>query len=188
MKNNDLLLVIDFQNVYLPEGDWACPTMPQAVKNTRYLMDSGVMGKTIITQYLAPQNPVGRWKEYNREYAAINENAYLCDLADEIKPYLSRAELVVKSTYSSLSVPAVREAALRADHVLLSGVVAECCILATMMEAIDLGIHVIYLEDCVAGQSEENVKMVRKLAELFSPMHTQVTDSRSYLAGLSLAR
>ena len=30
----DLLLIVDFQNVYLPGYDWACPDMPEAMANT----------------------------------------------------------------------------------------------------------------------------------------------------------
>ena len=26
-KNNDLLLVIDMQNIYLPDEEWACPSI-----------------------------------------------------------------------------------------------------------------------------------------------------------------
>lgn len=34
MKKDDLLLAIDFQNVYLPEQEWACPTIRKALENT----------------------------------------------------------------------------------------------------------------------------------------------------------
>lgn len=37
--------------------------------------------------------------------------------------------------------------------VVLAGVVADCCVLATMMDAIDLGYEVVYLYDCIAGVS-----------------------------------
>ena len=40
MKTRDLLLVIDLQNVYLPGEEWACPSMPEAVKNIAKIIDS----------------------------------------------------------------------------------------------------------------------------------------------------
>lgn len=188
MKNNDLLLVIDMQNVYMPGGEWCCPSMPAAVSNTKKLIDSGTVGTVLFTKYIAPEDPVGRWAEYNSEYRAVNEDEFQCDMIDEFKPYLTDENLVIKSTYSSLTVEEIREAVLRADHVLLSGVVSECCVLATLMQAIDLGAHVVYLTDCVSGQSDENEAMVRRIAELFSPMHCIVTDSAGYLAMLSDGR
>ena len=180
--NQDLLLVIDFQNVYMPEHDWSCPSMPQAVANTKTLLDSGRIGQVLFTQFLAASQPSGTWKAYNSEYRSINENPYLCDIVDELKPYLDKYPVAVKSTYSSMKNSQVLKASLAADAVILTGVVAECCIVATMMEAIDLGCKVIYLYDCVSGQSKENEANIRKIAESFAPMHTLVMSSAEYLA------
>ena len=188
MKNRDVLLVIDMQNVYMPGGEWCCPSMPAAVRNTKKLIDSETIGTVLFTQYIAPEDPAGRWAVYNSEYRAINEDAFQCDMIDDMKPYLTDENLIIKSTYSSLTAEAIREAVLKADHVLLSGVVSECCVLATLMQAIDLGAHVVYLTDCTAGQSDENEMMVRRIAELFSPMHCIVTDSDGYLAMVSEGR
>ena len=80
-----------------------------------------------------------------------------------------------------MRVPEILEAARKADHILIAGVVAECCVLATMIDAIDEGHKVIYLTECVAGMSEENEEAVKRLAESFSPMHTRVMDSHAYL-------
>ena len=67
------------------------------------------------------------------------------------------------------------------DRILLSGVVAECCVLATLMAAMDAGKKVVYLTDCVAGQSADYEDAVRKIAETYVPTHAQVMDSREYL-------
>ena len=39
--NNDLLLVIDMQNVYLPGQEWACPSIIRSSGHIRTLLDSG---------------------------------------------------------------------------------------------------------------------------------------------------
>ncbi len=180
-KNNDLLLVIDFQNVYLPDRDWACPSMPQAVANTKKLLDSGSVGQVLFTQFLAAEKPQGTWNAYAQEYHEINEDPYLCAIEASLQPYLDQYQLAVKSTYSSMKCPQVLEAAGGKDAVVLTGVVAECCIVATMMDAIDLGLQTIYLYDCVSGQTPENEAAIRKLAESFAPMHTLVMSSEEYL-------
>ena len=174
MKSNDLLLVIDMQNVYLPGQEWACPRMPEASRNTRRLIDSGAAAQVLFTQFIAPEHPTGRWIEYNREYQAINDDTWLCAVTDEFQPYLDRYPLLTKSTFSSLKCPQVLEAARSADRILLSGVVAECCVLATMFEAIDLGIDTIYLPDCCAGQTPEKEARVMGIADSFSPVHMQI--------------
>ncbi len=179
--NNDLLIVIDFQNVYLPGEEWACPNAPEAVRNTCALIDSGKIGRVVFTRFTAPQQPVGTWNRYNSDNSEINHDAYLNEMIAEIQPYLNKWPVYEKSTYTSMRIPQLVEAAKNADRVLLAGVVAECCVLATMMEAIDDGYHVVYLTDCVAGQSDAHEECIRKIAEGFVPVHAEVMDSRTYL-------
>lgn len=180
-KNNDLLIVIDFQNVYLPGQEWSCPNTPEAVKNTCTLIDSGAVDSVVFTRFVAPENPVGTWNRYNLDNAQINADPYLCDMIDEIKPYLEKYPVYDKSTYTSMRVPELVEAAKKADRVLLAGVVAECCVLATLMEAIDNGYKTVYLTDCVAGQSDAHEASVRMVAEGLSPVHTEVMTSKEYM-------
>ena len=54
-----------------------------------------------------------------------------------------------------------------------------------MMDAIDLGYEVIYLYDCISGFTAENEKMIRTLAESFSPIHTRVMSSGEYILLIS---
>lgn len=182
MKRNDLLLVIDMQNVYMPGEAWACPSMPQAVQNVRKLIDSGEIAQVAFTRFAAPLQPAGTWKQYNEEYADINQNPYLNEIVKELQPYTQQYPVYKKSIYSSFQVPELVKLAAEADHVLLSGVVAECCVLATLMASIDLGHKVIYLTDCISGQTPQNEQSIRRIAESFVPMHTLVMDSERYLA------
>ena len=133
---SDLLLVIDMQNVYRPGEEWGCPDFPRALRNSTTLLDAGV--PAVFTRFVPPVDPVGAWQDYNRDYAHINENPYLNDMAAELKPYLERFPLVDKSTYSSWTAEVARLAE-GYDRILLSGVVAECCVLATLMAAMDAG-------------------------------------------------
>ena len=55
---DDLLLAVDFQNVYLPGYDWACPGMPEAMKNTIKLLDAPNAPDCLMTRYLPPEDPV----------------------------------------------------------------------------------------------------------------------------------
>ena len=85
--------------------------------------------------------------------------------------------LYTKSTYSSLTIPevraAAREAAKNGARVLVSGVVAECCVLATVMNLIDAGCKVIYLTDAVAGISPETEAAVELVLSGLEPLHVE---------------
>lgn len=180
-KNRDLLLVIDMQNVYLPGQEWACPSMPDVTRKVRALLDAKKAGDTVFTRFVAPENPVGTWKDYNVENAAVNADPWLNAIVDDLQPYAAQYPVLEKSVYSSMKIPELAKRAKAAEHVVLAGVVAECCVLSTMMEAIDQGHSVIFLYDCIAGQSQENEQEIRKLAESFAPLHTLVMSSEEYI-------
>ena len=182
-KNRDLLLVIDMQNVYLPGQEWACPSMPDAIRNIRALLDAENVGDTVLTRFVAPEDPAGTWKDYNVENAAVNADPWLNELVEELQPYAKRYPVLNKSVYSSMKIPELVARAKAAEHIVLTGVVAECCVLSTMMEAIDQGHSVIYLYDCISGQTEANEQAIKKIAESFAPLHTLVMSSEEYLAG-----
>ena len=120
------------------------------------------------------------WKRYNEEYAEINADEFLSDFPEPIRKITNDENVYIKDTYSSLKSAALKTALKGKKRVVLSGVVAECCVLATMMDAIDLGYEVIYLYDCISGFTAENEKMIRTLAESFSPIHTRVMNSGEY--------
>ena len=183
--SKDLLLVVDFQNVYLPEYDWSCPTMPEAMKNTIRLLDAPNAPDYIMTKFLAPAEPVGRWQQYNEAFRAINENAFLAEFPKELAPYAAKAPVVEKSTYSSMKAEQVLAALKGKEAVVLTGVTAECCVLATMMDAMDLGYEVVYLYDCIAGQSAELNAEIQGLAKIYTPVHTTVMSCDEYLASIS---
>ena len=186
--SKDLLLVVDFQNIYLPGYDWACPSMPEAMQNTMRILDDENAPNCVMTKYIAPAEPEGRWKQYNEAYREINENAFLAEFPEELAPYAEKSTVIEKSTYSSLDAPEVVTALEGKSAVVLCGVVADCCVLATMMDAIDLGYEVVYLYDCIAGVSEESEVEIRALAEIYSPIHTTIMSSDEYLSAIAAGR
>ena len=181
----DLLVIVDFQNVYLPGKPWACPTMEQAMANTVKIVKSPYAPEYVLTRFAAPENPVGCWVTYNGTYADINADAFLCGFPDAIKEIAAEDRVIVKSTYSSMDSQQLLALATGRKRIVLAGVVAECCVLATMMDAMDLGYEVVYLYDCISGCTAEYEQSIRALAEMFSPVHTRVLSSGEYLQQIS---
>lgn len=184
-SSEDLLILIDFQNVYLPGNPWACPTMERSVENALRIINSSNAPDYVLTKYIAPAEPVGRWKQYNEEYAEINADAFLNAFPEQIRQITNEKNVITKNTYSSMKSPALRSALAEKKRVVLTGVVAECCVLATMLDAIDLGYETIYLYDCVSGYTDEKENMIRALAESFAPVHTRVMSSGEYIQLIS---
>lgn len=186
----DLLLVIDLQNVYFPGQPWACPSLPRTMENVKKLLDSPACGRSFdvaFTQYLANSAPIGRWEQYNTEYYDINHDEFLCAMANDLEAYQKIWPTYTKSTYSSCSIPEIMDAVSNYDRILLTGVVAECCILATLTGLIDAGAHVCYLKDGISGQSPEWEETIAQIAGTFSPIHTEVRTTAEYLAEAELS-
>lgn len=180
-KSTDLLLVIDMQNVYTNGQEWACEGVKQASDSILRLLNSRTPGQVIFTRYLASGQPEGVWKEYNEVNASINADPWLNEMMPEFLPWTSQYPVYSKSVYSSFGIPEVAEAARHADHVLISGVVAECCVLSTVLSAIDAGCKVIYLTDAVAGLSENSQKETENIISYFAPLHTKLMTTEEYI-------
>ena len=180
-KQHDLLLVIDMQNVYTKGQEWACEGVETASAAILSLLKKNVSEQVIFTQYLAPKHPVGVWKEYNEVNATVNANTWLNEMMPEFLPWTKKYPLYTKSVYSSFAIPEVVEAAKKAGRLVISGVVAECCVLSTVLSAIDAGCKVIYLTDAVAGLSESSRKETEKIVSYFAPLHTELMTTGEYL-------
>lgn len=176
----DLLLVIDMQNVYAKGGAWCCPNAETAAGNINRILDEK-KADVIFTQFLAEKSPEGTWKEYNRVNASINEDVKANEMMEVFLKSKGRFPVYRKSAYSSFEIPEVRDAAKKADRVILTGVVAECCVLATAFALIDAGVKVIYLTDGVAGIDDETEKATIKVLEGLAPTQVEIMTTEEYL-------
>jgi len=177
----DLCLIVDMQNVYLPGQPWACHTAKEACTSIKRLLDHHSCDNYIFTRYIAPKNPVGTWKNYNHAYQEINSSPWMNELMDELKPYTELYPVYDKSTYSSFHQPDTAMICSMADRIIITGVVAECCVLSTILHGIDLGLPIIYLKDAVSGLSSESEHMTETIVSNFSPIHTQIMTVDEYL-------
>ena len=181
MKTNDLLLVIDMQNVYQKGQKWAClDTMGAAARILRLLQDSRCKN-VIFTRFLPSEAPVGVWKDYNLQNDDVNRDVWANEMLPEFVPWFGRYPLYTKSVYSSLAIPEVLAAAKKADRVVLSGVVAECCVLFTAFSLIDEGIDTVYLTDGVSGLTKEKEEAAELVLSGLSPLHVKLMTVKEYL-------
>ena len=180
-KSADLLLVIDMQNVYTKGQEWACEGVEAASASILHLLESPTPTQVIFTQYLAPEHPEGVWKEYNEVNAAVNADPWLNEMMPEFLPWTEKYPVYTKSVYSSFAIPEVVKAAKKAGRLVISGVVAECCVLSTVLSAIDAGCKVIYLTDAVAGLNEASRTETEKIVSYFAPLHTELMTTEEYL-------
>ena len=179
----DLLMVIDMQKAYLNGAPWECLDTEGAEANIVRLLESGACDEVMITRYEYPKAPAGVWKAYNEVYADINADPVNEEFTDGIAPFAERYPVYVKDVYGSFSDPAIRAAVRETgcDTLVVTGVVAECCVLSTVYGAIDEGYKVIYLTDAVSGFTEEKMAGVLTVLSGCMPLHVEAMTTEEYL-------
>lgn len=177
----DVLVVVDMQNAYLEDQCWACMHTSDCAKNIIALIEGGAVDNVIFTQYLAPENPTGTWVTYNEVNAEVNADPWLNAIIDELQPYADQYPMYSKSTYSSYGNPDFKAIMGKADRFVMSGVMAECCVLATAIDAIDTGIPLVYLSDACSGSSEEYEQATIMMMD-FASTHAAVMTCEEYVA------
>lgn len=182
--SNDLLLVIDMQNVYTTGQKWACLDTEGAAERVLSVirtMEKCGNDQIIFTRFLAAENPKGVWKDYNRENAKVNESPWDNEMLPQFSEVLEKYPLYTKSVYSSLAIPEVLAAAKKADRVVITGVVAECCVLSTVLALIDAGIYTVYLKDGVSGLDREKEAATELVLSGLEPLHVRMMTVEEYL-------
>lgn len=181
---NDLLLVTDMQNVYTKGQKWACLDTEGAAERILSVicaMEQAGNDQIIFTRFLADEHPEGVWKHYNEENAEVNASVWDNEMLPQFADALGRYPLYTKSVYSSLAIPEVLEAARKAERVVITGVVAECCVLSTVFALIDAGIYVVYLTDGVSGLDREKEAATELILSGLDPLHVHMMTVREYL-------
>ena len=178
----DLLLIIDMQNVYDEGGAWECMDTAGVASNIRCIVESSVADSAVITKFVASERPHGVWEDYNREYRAINEDRHANELMPQIAALADRFPVYSKSEYSALCVPQIREACSRAKRVVVSGVVDDCCVLATMFGLIDAGVYAVYLTDATSGLDKKAAAATQVVLSGLAPLHVKLMSTNEYLA------
>lgn len=177
----DLLLVIDMQNIYTRGQEWECLDTEGVAERICRLIGSDSCDEVLFSQYIAAEHPQGVWADYNRKYEKINADRWANEEVAPLKAYAKKYPCYSKSVYSSLAIPEVMEAAKKADRVIVSGVVAECCVLSTVLALIDAGIYTIYLTDGVSGLDRPKEEATELILSGLSPLHLDLLTVDEYI-------
>ena len=177
----DLLLIIDMQNIYTTGQEWACLDAEGAADRLNRNIDSGKCKNVIFTRFLATEEPEGVWKDYNVKYANINADTWGNEMMPQFSEALKKYPLYTKSVYTSLAIPEVLEACKKADRVIVGGVVAECCVIATVWALIDAGIKTVYLTDGVSGFDRAKEDATELTLSGLCPLHVEMMTVKDYL-------
>jgi nicotinamidase-related amidase len=144
-----LLVVVDMQGVFA-DGPWGTPGFHELVPRIERLVDA-FGDRTCFTRFLVPEHPEGAWTDYyaNWEFVTRPEARPLLEL---VEPFASnlRAARVEKTTFGKWG-PELEALAGPARTLVVCGVATDCCVISTVLGAVDGGMHVRLVADACAG-------------------------------------
>ena len=155
-------LCIDMQRLLAPEGPWPTPWMMSALERQIRLVEHS-QTSTVFTRFIPPRSAEempGRWRRYYEKWRRVTREFIdpgLLELVAPLRSFAPPAVVVDKTRYSAfLQSPLQATLASRGvDTLIISGAETDVCVLATILDAVDLGYRVVVASDAVCSSSDE---------------------------------
>ena len=153
-------VVVDMQRVFAEATDWRVPVIAEVVPPILTLVQAHPR-ETVFTRFMTPpsiENASGDWQRFYARWQSVTRDrmdAAMFDLMEPFAGFVPPAEVCDKTTFSAFaSADLVASLARRGTQTLvLSGVETEVCVLATALDAVDRGLHVVLATDGLTSGS-----------------------------------
>lgn len=165
---NEWLLVIDMQRAFAdPPSPWASADFYAALPNIERLVDA-YRGRVVLTRYVPPERLSGAWVGYYEAFPSLllPESHPAWDLK------LARGEGTHVETRATFSKWDAQMALLVGpdSSIAVCGVATECCVLGTVLGAVDYGRAVRVVTDACAGGTPQAHDQTIGILSGFAPL------------------
>lgn len=176
----DWLVLIDLQRVFAePDSPWVTPDFASAADACRRL-GTAYAGRTVLTRFLPHQQPTAAWMDYYAQWPFARDPANAARFhlvepwADTDAPVVSAARF---GKWGSELAAIVGDAPL-----VVAGVSTDCCVLSTVLAAVDDGRRLRVVVDACAGLDNDSHRRALDVMALYAP-HVTLTTVAAELAG-----
>lgn len=154
-------LCVDMQVIFSNEGLWAAPWMERVLPVVCTLAERHA-ARTVFTRFITPlraEDMPGMWRAYYRRWdEATRERIDLrqLELLPPLKALCPPAVVIDKTRYSAFTGSNL-QAHLNdrnINTVIITGSETDVCVLATVLDAVDLGYRVIVVRDAICSSSD----------------------------------
>jgi nicotinamidase-related amidase len=182
-------LCVDMQRIFSAEGLWATPWMDRVLPVVAELANR-YPERTVFTRFITPRRPddmpgmwqryYTRWKEATREHL----DPALLELLPELAKLCPPATVINKTRYSAFAEPELLShlQAREADGLIVTGSETDVCVLATVLDAVDLGYRVILVRDGVCSSSDEGHDALMQIYHRRYTEQIEVADASAIVA------
>ena len=154
-------LCIDMQNIFGRGGIWETPWMERVLPAIVDLTDR-YAARTVFTRFVTPldaEDRPGRWRRYFTKWKCATRSrlpAEQLELIPALRRFAPPAAVVDKPAYSAFAESALgaflRDR--RVSTVVVTGAETDVCVLSTVLDAVDLGLRVVIVEDALCSSSD----------------------------------
>jgi nicotinamidase-related amidase len=154
-------LCVDMQNVFAEDTPWHTPWMTRVLPIVAELAERH-REKTVFTRFIPAHHPdelPGSWRRYYRRWSGLTlekVDRQLLELVPPLARLAPPAAVIDKRVYSPFTEPALlkllREREI--DSLVISGAETDVCVLAAVMDAVDLGYRVVLARDALCSSSD----------------------------------
>jgi nicotinamidase-related amidase len=163
-------LCVDMQRIFSAEGPWPTPWMDKVLPVAAALA-SHHPERTVFTRSIPPERPdqmPGMWRRYDTRWRVATRECLdlrLLELMPVLAAICPPATVIDKTRYSALAEPDLSEHLRQreADALIVSGSETDVCVLATVLDAVDIGYRVIIARDAVCSSSDEGHNLLMRL-------------------------
>jgi nicotinamidase-related amidase len=154
-------LSIDMQNIFAPGGVWETRWMERVLPLILEITARHAV-RTVFTRFITPVHAPdrsGRWRRYfDRWHRATRAElpASELDLVPALLRFAPPAEIIDKPAYSGFyqSPLASFLSEKGIGTLVITGAETDVCVLATVLDAVDLGYRVVIVEDALCSSSD----------------------------------
>jgi nicotinamidase-related amidase len=181
-------LCVDMQRIFSAEGPWPTPWMHRVLPVVTELAGRHPE-RTVFTRFITPHRPedmpglwrryYARWKETTREHL----DPALLQLLPPLAKLCPPATVIDKTRYSGFAEPNLLAhlQAREADGLIVTGSETDVCVLATVLDAVDLGYRVILVRDAVCSSSDAGHDALMEIYHRRYTEQIEVTDAETIL-------
>lgn len=156
-----LHLCLDMQGLFAPGGPWPTPWM-DAVLPAILQITAHAPARTVFTRFVPPRRAEdmhGTWRAYYREHAETTRDVVdpaALGLVAPLAEFVPPAAVIDKPVYSAFMgsglLALLRER--QADGLVVTGAETDVCVLATVLDAVDLGYPVYVVTDAICSSTD----------------------------------
>ncbi|QEP08343.1 MULTISPECIES: cysteine hydrolase family protein [Glutamicibacter] len=161
------LVLIDMQRIFQdPESQWFVANYDQAAAQVARLRTK--FDDAIWTRFVRDAREQGAWQDYYDRWDQCRQGPDSPQWDLTLKPQPDDGILSLP-TFSKWGHQ-LAELTSSSEHLVIAGVATDCCVLATVLGAVDAGKRVTVVTDACAGATHAAHQQALGLMELLNPM------------------